>query len=184
MQAGDVGPVPPGQTSHSLNDDVDVDLLLAVLLALLVDEVKREVPLGGLFVPDGRDELVAEAEEALELVLGGDTTQVCEDLGTMGVEVAPARLEARVTRAGSGDSFSLRDGKGRGSEAHVRLEGQGVAVRRDLRAAGAQVSVREVPVRTVSAKPQARAHFASSLAREHRHGEQKDKHLTSQHKPG
>lgn len=167
LQAGDVGPVPPGQTSHPLNDDVDVDLLLTVLLALLVDEVKREVPLGGLFVPDGRDELVAEAEEALELVLGGDAPQVCEDLGTMRVEVVPPRLEARVIRARSGGLFSLRDGKGRRAEAHVRLEGQGVAVRRDLREVEAKVSVRVAPVAGGLGEVSAWAHFAASGAGGH-----------------
>ena len=76
LQTRNVGPVPARQPSHALNDHIDVDLLRSSLVAFLVDQVKGQVPLGRVLVPDGRSELVTVAEEAFELVLGSDALEV------------------------------------------------------------------------------------------------------------
>lgn len=98
VQARELGPVPARQAAHALDDDVDVNLLRARLVTLFVDKVKSQAPLGGVFVPDRRGELVTVAQEALKLVLCGDALKVLEDFGPVGIEVTPSwlrRLPAR-----------------------------------------------------------------------------------------
>jgi hypothetical protein len=88
----DTRPVPPRESTETLNDNVVYLLLLARLLALLVQDVEAKVPFRLLLVPLGRSKAVTVAEEAVELVLGGDLLEVGENLGARGVEVRPVVL--------------------------------------------------------------------------------------------
>lgn len=92
MKTLDLRPVPPRESSQSLNNDIIHLLLLPDLLALLVQHIKLEVPFRLFVVPLGRSEAMSVAEEAVELVFFGDVLEVEEDLGTGGVELGPGVL--------------------------------------------------------------------------------------------